>query len=230
MFRRNRTRPHDTARLPEEQLRVAWQICSLLLDYPTATLLSRLDLARRGAGELPAYLAEPVCRLADHLASTPLGQLQRDYVRTFDHTRRGCLCLTYFTCGDTRKRGVALVQLKQAFRRGGVELTSAELPDHLGVVLEFGACADVDAAWRILNDYRASLEVLRIALQDSDSPWADAVLAVSRTLPELAGDEAEAIARLIEAGPPAEEVGLAPYAVDPRLNPLPDYLAVGADR
>ena len=219
MFRR--TRHTATVRLPDDQLRIAWQVCSLLLDYPTETLVSRLGLVRQAVGELPAYLAEPVCRLADHLAQIPLGRLQRDYVETFDHTRRGCLYLTYFTAGDTRKRGVALVQLKQAYRRSGVELNSSELPDHLGVVLEFGATADVDAAWRILNDYRASLEVLRVSLQEKQSPWADAVVAVSRTLPELVGDDAEAIARLIEQGPPAEDVGLAPYAVDPRLNPYP---------
>ena len=229
MFRRTR-HTAAPARLPDDQLRIAWQACSLLLDYPSETLVSRLGLVRQAAGELPAYLAEPVCRLVDHVAATPLGQLQRDYVETFDHTRRGCLYLTYFTAGDTRKRGVALVRLKQAYRRAGLDLTSGELPDHLGVVLEFGATADVDAAWRILNDYRASLEVLRVSLQEKHSPWADAVVAIIRTLPELVGDDAEAIARLIEQGPPSEDVGLAPYAVDPRLNPLPDYLAVGADR
>jgi nitrate reductase delta subunit len=229
MFRRTRHTAAPT-RLPDDQLRIAWQACSLLLDYPSETLVSRLGLVRQAAGELPAYLAEPVCRLVDHVEATPLGQLQRDYVETFDHTRRGCLYLTYFTAGDTRKRGVALVRLKQAYRRAGLDLTSGELPDHLGVVLEFGATADVDAAWRILNDYRASLEVMRVSLQEKHSPWADAVVAISRTLPDLVGDDAEAIARLIEQGPPSEDVGLAPYAVDPRLNPLPDYLAVGADR
>lgn len=220
--RRRRTAAQD--RFPDEQLRIAWQVCSLLLDYPSPTLVAQLDLARRAAGELPAYLAEPVNRLTDHLAVTPLTELQREYVETFDHTRRGCLYLTYFTTGDTRKRGLALVQLKQAYRRAGVELTSGELPDHLGVVLEFGATADVDTAWTILNGYRASLEVLRMALQDKGSPWADAVVAISRTLPELVGEDAEAVARLIEQGPPSEDVGLAPYAMDPRLNPLPDYL------
>ena len=229
MFRRSRHTAAPT-RLPDDQLSIAWQVCSLLLDYPSEALLARLELARRAAGELPAYLAEPVCRVVDHLESTPLGQVQRDFVETFDHTRRGCLYLTYFTTGDTRKRGVALVRLKQAYRRAGVELTSGELPDHLAVVLEFGATADIEAAWRILIDYRASIEVLRISLQEKNSPWADAVVAISRTLPELAGDDAEAIAKLIEQGPPSEDVGLAPYAVDPRLNPLPDYLAVGADR
>lgn len=228
MLRRKQAR--HAARLPDAQLRTAWQLCSLLLDYPSETLIGQLELIEATAGQLPASLHEPVCRLTAYLRATPLGRLQRDYVETFDHTRRGCLYLTYFSCGDTRRRGVALVELKQAYRRAGVELAVDELPDHLGVVLEFGASADPDAAWRILTGYRASIEVLRIALSDKKSPWADAVVAVSRTLGELAGDENEAIARLIEQGPPSEDVGLAPYGIDPRLNPVPEYLTVGADR
>ena len=103
------------------------------------------------------------------------GQLQRDYVETFDVTRRCCLYLTYFAHGDTRKRGLALVQFKQAYREAGVELDAAELPDHLCVVLEFGATVDAETAWRLLNDHRAGIEMLRIALAETGSPWHDAL-------------------------------------------------------
>ena len=229
-----RKRSRDRQRLTDEQLQVAWQLCSLLVEYPTETLLGRLGLIRQAAAGLPAYLTEPIGRLADALEATPLGQLQRDYVETFDHTRRGCLYLTYFTAGDTRKRGVALVRVKQAYRRAGVELAVDELPDHLAVVLEFGASASVEEGWRLLTDYRASIEVLRISLQEKGSRWADVVLAVSRTLPDLGDDERAAVAKLIAEGPPVEDVGLEPYAIDPRLtesaNPKPDYLLAGADR
>jgi nitrate reductase molybdenum cofactor assembly chaperone len=199
-------------RLPDDQLRIAWQACSLLLDYPTETLVSRLGLVRQAAGELPAYLAEPVCRLVDHVEATPLGRLQRDYVETFDHTRRGCLYLTYFTAGDTRKRGVALVRLKQAYRRAGLELTSGELPDHLGVscwssgrrptsTRPGGSSTTIARASRCC-ECRCRRSILRGLTRSC---------AISRTLPELVGDDAEAIARLIEQGPPSEDVGLAPY-------------------
>ncbi len=211
-------------RLPDEQLRTTWQVCSLLVEYPTEELLSRVGLLRRATADLPESVGEPIGRVLDALESTPLAQLQSDYVETFDHTRRGCLYLTYFSTGDTRKRGVALVQLKQVYRRAGLEIGDAELPDHLAVVLEFGASGDAAAAYRILLDHRASLEVLRIALQERGSRWADVVLAVTRTLPPLEGDDAEAVRLLIEQGPPQEEVGLEPYAIDPRLNPRPDYL------
>jgi len=44
---------------------------------------------------------------------------------------------------------------------------------------------------------------------------------VCATLPALRGDERDAVRRLAEEGPPAEEVGLAPYggpAFDARLE------------
>ena len=40
-------------------------------------------------------------------------------------------------------------------------------------------------------------------------------VAVCDTLPALQGEEADAVRRLVEQGPPAEEVGLEPYGTDP---------------
>ncbi|WP_109471296.1 nitrate reductase molybdenum cofactor assembly chaperone [Ornithinimicrobium cavernae] len=205
-----------------------WQLCSLLLDYPEPALVERLPVLREAAAALSSQTAEPLGRFLDHVASTDLGVLQQDYVDTFDVTRKCALHLTYFLHGDTRNRGVALVQFKQLYRQHGVELSDndAELPDHLAVVLEFGAAVAPDAAWKVLNDHRVGIELLRRALLHRDSPWADVVQAVRATLPELQGDDTEALARLIAEGPPQEMVGLddaalnAPYAIDPALDEL----------
>ena len=220
MLRRNRTpRP----RLTPAELATSWQVLSLLLEYPTEELVGRRAVIGSAVAPLPAQVREPVCRFVTVLESTPLGQLQRDYVETFDVTRRCCLYLTYFAHGDTRKRGLALVQFKQAFRKAGVEFDAAELPDHLSVVLEFGAAYDADTAWRLLNDHRAGIEMLRIALAEKASAWHDLLLALVATLPELKGEDEEKMVALIAKGPPSEEVGLdlQPYAMDPRLNPRP---------
>jgi nitrate reductase delta subunit len=208
--------------LPDEQLRLAWQAISLLLDYPDEEAVARHDLVRRAIAPLPERVRMPLGSLLDHVASQPLDAVQRDYVETFDHTRKCCLYLTYFSYGDTRRRGVALVQFKQAYRRAGLELTADELPDHLGVVLEFGASTDREAAWKLLGDYRAGIEMLLLALQDRHSPWADVIVALRATLPELDGEGLAAVQRLVEAGPPQEDVGLQAYALDPRLNPHPE--------
>jgi nitrate reductase delta subunit len=189
----------------------AWQAQSLLLDYPDERLTGRLDLLRRVADTLPPSVGGPLLRFLDHLGGTPAGQLASDYVATFDNRKRCCPYLTYYAHGDTRKRGMALLRLKQAYAAGGLSLVDDELPDHLAVMLEFAA-AQPDAGRALLVEYRAGLELLRLALRESGSPWTDVLDSVSATLPPLGGDERQAIARLVAQGPPAEQVGLAPFA------------------
>lgn len=219
---RIRRRKHPAPVLGEPELRTAWQCVSLLIEYPTEELIELLPAIRSTASRLPGGVREPLERFTAHLAGSELGDLQREYVDTFDNTRRCALHLTYYTFGDTRKRGIALVQFKQAFRRGGLEVNDEELPDHLSVVCEFGATGDVEIAWKLLNDYRVGIELLYLALDDRKSAWADAVTALRATLPELDGTTTEAVERLLAEGPPNEDVGLDTFALDPRLNPHPD--------
>lgn len=226
LWRRNR---RDRPQVDVRHVANTWQVVSLLLDYPDEQLIERSAMLREVVSELPVPIKRPLGRLLDHLTSTPLGELQRDYVETFDLTRRRALHLTYFTHGDTRKRGVALVQFKQAYRKFGVEIDEHELPDHLCVLLEFGALHDLDTAWKLLNDHRVGIELLHRALKKSDSPWGDGIRALRATLPALKGDDEQALASLIAAGPPTEEVGLdtSPYSIDPRLNPKPGPVDLG---
>lgn len=216
--------------------RQVWAACSLLLDYPTAELLEGLDAVER---LVPGH--EAIAPLLAHLRSHRLQDLQADYVETFDHTRKCALHLTYFAYGDTRRRGLALVELKQAYRDAGAVWDEAcgELPDHLCAVLQLGASVDAATTRRLLRDHRAGLEMLRLALAGwrnhdgtTGSPWHGAVRAVCDTLPALAGDEADAVRRLVEQGPPAEEVGLGGYG-DPASGPAlisGSTIPVGAPR
>ena len=207
----------------ERELVDTWQVVSLLLDYPDAVLVERVPMLREVVATLPDAQREPLAEVLDTLEHRDLGALQADYVDTFDVTRKCSLHLTYFTQGDTRKRGVALVEFKQAYRRAGVEFdTDAELPDHLCVVLEFGAVQDPATAWHLLIRHRVGIEVLRAGLAQRGSPWLAAVEALRSTLPRLDGDDETVLMRLVAEGPPQEEVGLEPYAIDPRLNPRPD--------
>lgn len=204
-------------------LRETWAVCSAVLDYPTRELIASLD-------DLEPLVPgnAPLAGLLAHLRSQDLRALQAEYVETFDHTRKCALYLTYYAYGDTRRRGVALVQFKEAYRDAGAvwDEDSGELPDHLCALLQFGATIDADAAWRLLVDHRAGVEMLRLALagwRNHDgtvgSPWHGAMRALCDTLPALAGDQAAAVRRLIAQGPPAEEVGLGGYGADPALSP-----------
>ncbi|WP_327318806.1 nitrate reductase molybdenum cofactor assembly chaperone [Streptomyces sp. NBC_01235] len=189
----------------------AWQVQSLLLAYPDEQFEQLLALAGRVAATLPEPVARPLLRFTAHAERTATADLTADYVATFDHRKRCCLYLTYYGHGDTRKRGLGLLRLKQTYAEAGWRLSDDELPDHLAVVLEFAA-ADPATGTRLLTEHRAGLELLRLALNDEGSPWAHVLDSVSATLPALAGDDREAVMRLAAQGPPEEQVGLDPYA------------------
>jgi len=223
----SRRRPGPS--LAPEQLTVVWQSASLLLDYPDEPLLDMLGTIRSATAVLPRDVAASLCGMAVHLESTPLPQLQADYVETFDTRRRCNLFLTYFAHGDTRKRGLALLRFKQTYLRSGYLLDESELPDHLCVVLEYAATVDQRLGRGLMLDHRAGLELLRLSLHDSHSPYAAVLDAVTATLPPLRGDERDAVRRLAAEGPPEEEVGLAPFAT-PEFSPGAPSAAPGGVR
>jgi nitrate reductase delta subunit len=201
-----------------QTLALAWQAASLLLDYPDEALIAKAPMIRAAARSLPDDLGARVVQFLGHLESTPLQELQQDYVETFDNRRRCNLFLTYFAHGDTRKRGMALLRFKQTYLASGFELDDAELPDHLCVVLEYAATIDQAQGRQLMLDHRAGLELLRLSLRDLPSPWFPVVDTVCATLPPLRGDEHAAVRRLAAEGPPEEEVGLAPFAT-PEFSP-----------
>jgi nitrate reductase delta subunit len=132
------------------------------------------------------------------------------YVETFDLRRRCALYLTYYRFGDTRRRGLAMIAFKTAYRVEGFTPTDDELPDYLPLVLEFASMNRRGA--ELLTSHRADLELLRKALDDAQSPYAHLVAAVQAGLPSLGRREAAQVARAWSEGPPAEEVGLEPFA------------------
>lgn len=197
--------------MSDDRTAALYQAASLLLQYPDDAVLDRLPLLRAVAAEQPADARAGLALVLDRLESVPAVEVQTDYVETFDLRRRCCLYLTYYAHGDTRNRGMALLNFKSAYRRGGVVLDEGELPDHLAVVLEFAATVDLAEGRRLLLENRAGFELLRLALRDRGSAYVGVLDAISTTLPTIRGDERDAVAQLVAQGPPAEEVGLDPY-------------------
>ncbi|MEV0316711.1 nitrate reductase molybdenum cofactor assembly chaperone [Nonomuraea fuscirosea] len=195
-------------------VRTVHLVASVLLGYPDERLHDGLGLLRKEVDGLPAGTArERLSAFLGHVAATPPAELAAHYVATFDLKRRCCPYLTYYAYGDTRKRGAALLRFKHALKAGGFEIADGELPDHLAVVCELSARGAVREARRLLLEHRAGVEVLHTALREERSPYADVVAAVLATLPPAGAREQEAALRLATQGPPAEAVGLEPYAV-----------------
>ncbi|MGH4014695.1 MAG: nitrate reductase molybdenum cofactor assembly chaperone [Pseudonocardiaceae bacterium] len=215
---RRRKAEAPTDEQTELQQRVIWRIAALLLDYPAAQTLTMLDELGAAAAALPAPAGSELVSFVAHLHRTPPIELATYYVENFDLRRRNCLHLSYYAYGDTRKRGMALLRFKHAYRAAGVTLGDHELPDHLTVVLEFAATVDPVAGQRLLSEYRPVIELLRQSLQDCGSPYLAVLDAICATLPELNVADRRRVAELAAQGPPEEEVGLEPFAMDPMLQ------------
>src|SRR6185312_3138247 len=188
------------------------------LSYPDEELLGRIPLIRRALAEFSG-LDRPFHDVLRSLTAVPLGEAQARYVQEFDLSRRHALHLSYWTDGDTRRRGEVLAGFKQVYRDSGMLVDlHGELPDYLPMVLEFAATVDLDTGRKVLTDYRASLEMLRLALVDDNLPQAAVLEAVCDSLPGKSPTDRQQIMKMAGYGPPSESVGLDPY--DPRLLPL----------
>ena len=198
------------SRTPALADRVVWQCASLLLSYPDDESLDTAgQLLEHVEGDAAAHLSET------YEAVRALGAMAaaQSYVATFDMRRRATLYLTYWTAGDTRNRGRAMLAFTDEYRAAGVAMPAGEAPDHLPVVLEFAATVDAAAGRRLLAGHRASVAVLYDALRESASPWAPAVAAVLGTLPAATNEELHRVQRLAAEGPPSDAVGLQPFTL-----------------
>lgn len=193
------------------------KLASVLLQYPTAALFDGLgELDRFAATTGPKPARDSFQRFLGWLRDTPSTEVAQHYVHTFDLRRRCALYLTYYRYGDTRKRGMAMVVFKSAYRDAGFVVAEDELPDYLPIVLDFAALCPKGE--RLLCSHRTDLELLRRGLVRAESPYVEVVTAVTAALPKLGKRELGQVRHAWKAGPPAEDVGLEPFAP-------PDYLS-----
>lgn len=192
----------------------AWQVASWLLRYPDERLLGgREELATAAAGLRDRRVREPLTRFALGFAAEGDARLLAErWVETFERSRRTSLYMTWFTHGDTRGRGQELLRLRKLYRAGGLPMESRELPDFLPVMLEFAGSAPDGYGAALLREHRAGLELLRLALREAGSPYADVVDAVAAALGAPREADRARLERLLRDGPPQEQVGVEPGA------------------
>ncbi len=189
-----------------------FKLLSVLLQYPGVDVeraQPELTAAVRG---LSSRMRRGLSPFLDYWEATPWPTIRQDYVETFDLQRRCSLYLTYFTHGDTRRRGQELLRLKWLYRAAGLEMEGPELPDYLPAMLEFAALAPGGVGRELLQEQRLGLELLWLRLDELGSPYACLVQAIRHSLPRVAGRQLEAVRRLTREGPPSESVGLQPFA------------------
>jgi nitrate reductase delta subunit len=187
-----------------------YKLASVLLQYPTMAALDGIGVLEAEAANQPRAAAAGFGQFLRWLRATPSDQVAQHYVATFDLRRRCTLYLTYYRYGDTRKRGMALLTFKAAYRAAGFEPAADELPDYLPLVLDFAALHP--RGEKLLRGHRADLELLLRALRQAKSPYASVIEAVCQLLGALRKPDFAVVAKAWADGPPVEEVGLEPFA------------------
>lgn len=176
----------DTALVTPDATAVVLQAASLLLDYPDPASPEMTELVAAALEELPQSTAR---RQLQRFLSwwSELDEVAREqtYVATFDLERSVTLYLTEGRHHTPRERGVALLDLRRAYRVDGADVSCDELPDYLPLMLE--VAAHVPSARALLAAERAALEGLAARLAERESAFGLIVVAVLSILPTAPG-------------------------------------------
>ncbi len=175
-----------------ETMRLTLRALARLLAYPDAALRAQMPAlvdALRLEQALPAPRIAEIEALCRQIAAMDGYEAEGRYVDTFDRGRQTSLHLFEHVHGDSRERGPALIDLTQTYEKAGLYLGEQELPDHLGVVLEFASTQPTPVAREFLSEMAHILNALFTALQAKASPYASVIAAVL----EAAGQKAQAV-------------------------------------
>ncbi|MDN5570564.1 MAG: molecular chaperone TorD family protein, partial [Propionibacteriaceae bacterium] len=193
-----------------------------VLSYPDADLLARLAVIEAALADTwaAALFAPVLAHLRSPALNAPkasepaeaLTALQSYHVQEFDLSRRHALHLTYWTEGDTRRRGEVLASIKTVYRESGLVVdTGGELFDYLPMLCEF-CVHDPERGLGLLTRFRPNLELLRLGCTDDGLPHAGVLEAVCRTVPGPRPADRAEIQAMVRAVAPTETVGFDPYS------------------
>jgi nitrate reductase molybdenum cofactor assembly chaperone NarJ/NarW len=170
-----------------DNLRLVRQAASWCLRYPDETTASALPIVADAVAELGGAPGAKNLRVFLAFAQQQSAlDLAAHYVTVFDLRNRRSLNVTWWSDGDTRRRGMALLEFKQAYQQAGWEFAGEDLPDFLPAVLEFAALDDPaarEAGERLLAEHHSSVEALHKALIAAKTPYGEVLAAVRATAP-----------------------------------------------
>lgn len=169
-----------------------FKILGLLLSYPKEDLIRHLDdLMRVMELEklLPARNLKKIKAFAEELKAGDIYETQENYVELFDRGRAHCLQLFEHIHGESRDRGMAMVNLAEAYGQKGLYVATGELPDYLPLFLEFLSLCPGDEAMDFLGDPINVIATIGVKLKKRGASYAvvfEALEALSKVKPDQA--------------------------------------------
>ena len=152
----------------DKNMQAIFLLTSHFLQYPEVSWAEEAQEAEQLCRDIPVpQIREGVSAFFGYIAGLTLEKRQEEYVRIFDFSKNTNLYLSAHLFEDQKERSQELLRYKELFLAGGFDL-QAELPDYLPAILEFCARADVQAARRLLQFCRSSIEALREKLLQAE--------------------------------------------------------------
>lgn len=130
--------------LIDSTARRALALFAQLLDYPSSGLSEVAHECATIVAEYDREAAELVTEFGKFVEATPPGQLEEIYTGVFELNAAFYPYVGYHLFGETYKRSVFLLELKQRYAANGFD-GGSELADHVAVLLRFISTCD-DAA------------------------------------------------------------------------------------
>ena len=122
-----------------------YQCFAYILEYPAGgTLQAALEVQGLLLDEHPEAAAQ-LNEFHEYAASLSAGRLEEVYTGTFDLDAACHPYLGYHLFGETYKRSIFMVELKQRYSAAGFTFPDNEIPDHLAVILHFLAMTNNNA-------------------------------------------------------------------------------------
>lgn len=150
-----------------------YKIFSTLLLYPNDELKTSIDYVINILEEeklISSYDLDKLSLFVSYIKENDLLFLQESYVSVFDRQKYFSLYLFEHIHGDSRERGMAMVDLGNLYKRSCFEMPiGGELPDYIPVFLEYLSLMSKDKAALLLGEIVNIVAVLSRRLVAIDS-------------------------------------------------------------
>lgn len=152
-----------------------YKVLSVLLDYPNEEILEDVSkimplleeeklLNKSSLNNMHSFLK--------FIQTQDILDWKEKYTAQFDYASSTSLYLFDHIYGDSKKRGMAMVDLKQLYASEGLEIGSRELPDYLPVLLEFIANTQTQSQGAdLLAETAHVLQKIEHNLKEGHSPY-----------------------------------------------------------
>jgi nitrate reductase delta subunit len=151
-----------------------FKMLSLLLSYPQAEWVNELDLIEEVLDEEMGQNGKAKQQLADLLHSLrteSLLEVEQNYVATFDRNPSHSLHLFEHIHGESRDRGMAMVNLIEEYRKHGLDMDADELPDYVPLFLEYLSQLPAQDACNMLGETIDVMALIGRKLKGNNSPY-----------------------------------------------------------